>query len=455
MRKISLLCSSLLVVALFAAGCSSSSDSALDTDDGSTSVPSTDSRSDDTSDGPVADGPANPESIRQTAGSLTGADIGGEGLTCLVEHADGDSQLTAAYNGIGTPGYQLTPEAFTALAVSVHGCISHDVLNASLLTLSGAADAAAITQFTDCLDTQLDAEQTGDLAYTGLAALSVGFPVPEGAQDSTIVASRACVGAESLANQLAGDAENATAYTTTVDRECLSSSFDATFLDSFWEDVITNTGPTEGLEDLLSSCSSPYDSGLPKEVPADFVPWSGTGALSGIDPESRNGLYDTAPPALLVDGVDYQAILTTADGEILIDLFEDTAPATVNAFVALARDGYYDATVFHRVLDGFMAQAGDPTGTGVGGPGYSFEDEESGLTPIDRAGLLAMANSGPDTNGSQFFITFAAATHLDGLHTVFGEVIDGDAVLQAVERRDPQAPTSRGEVLQSITIIEK
>ena len=138
----------------------------------------------------------------------------------------------------------------------------------------------------------------------------------------------------------------------------------------------------------------------------------------------------------------------------MIDLFEETAPVTVNSFVALARDGYYDGTVFHRVLEGFMAQAGDPTGTGTGGPGYSFADEDTALTAIDRRGLLAMANSGPDTNGSQFFITFEPADFLTGLHAVFGEVIDGDDVLAEVDLRDPDAPTTRGEQLLSITIVE-
>ena len=101
-----------------------------------------------------------------------------------------------------------------------------------------------------------------------------------------------------------------------------------------------------------------------------------------------------------------------------------------------------------------MAQGGDPSNTGSGGPGYTFDDEESGLTPVDRRGLLAMANSGPNTNGSQFFITFDAATHLDGLHTVFGEVIEGDEVLAAIDLRDPAAPTSRGEQLISVEITE-
>ena len=101
-----------------------------------------------------------------------------------------------------------------------------------------------------------------------------------------------------------------------------------------------------------------------------------------------------------------------------------------------------------------MAQGGDPTNTGSGGPGFSFDDEESALTPIDRRGLLAMANSGANTNGSQFFITFDQATHLTGLHAVFGEVLEGDDVLAQIELRDPNNPSSRGEELLSVEIVE-
>ncbi len=452
MPKMSLLRALTVVLALFAVSCGSddaanddvsTDDSALDDGGAETSddlLPSTDA--------------VDPESARQLAASLTGSDVSGDQVTCLLDRSDGDSQLTAVFNGAGTQGFQFTPEAFTALAVSVHGCLETSTLNASLLGLAGAADEEAENEFADCIGEKLAAEQTGDLAYTGLAALSVGFPVPEGAQEATIDASRGCIGPVNLANQLSANGEQATAFASVIDRECMAEGIDDEFLDEFWNGIVTNTGPPEDLEALLEGCTSDYDSGLAKEVPADFVPWSGEGTLASVDPATRNGLYDSPPPDLLEEGVDYQAVLTTEDGEIIIDLFEDQAPVAVNSFISLARDGYYDSTHFHRVLDGFMAQAGDPTGTGSGGPGYSFDDEDSGLTEIDRRGLLAMANSGPDTNGSQFFITFDAATHLDGLHVVFGEVISGDEILALIELRDPAAPLSRGELLESIVITE-
>ncbi|KXK12145.1 MAG: peptidyl-prolyl isomerase [Chloroflexi bacterium OLB14] len=166
----------------------------------------------------------------------------------------------------------------------------------------------------------------------------------------------------------------------------------------------------------------------------------------------------TAPPAISIDITKkYTATIEMEKGgNIVIELFADKAPITVNNFVFLAREGFYDGTTFHRVLEGFMAQGGDPTGTGAGGPGYAFEDEFSPDLSFDRAGLLAMANSGPNTNGSQFFITFAPTPHLTGLHTIFGQVIEGMDVVNGLTRRDPdQNPDFTGDVIKTITITEE
>lgn len=143
---------------------------------------------------------------------------------------------------------------------------------------------------------------------------------------------------------------------------------------------------------------------------------------------------------LLEPDVDYHAAVHTSQGVIVIDLFEQDAPVTVNNFVFLARHKFYDGVSFHRVIDDFMAQTGDPTGTGRGGPGYRFDDEvASGLTH-DRAGVVSMANSGPNTNGSQFFMTLTATPWLDGKHTVFGHVTDGEDVLERLTRINPTQP---------------
>ncbi|MEJ2211478.1 MAG: peptidylprolyl isomerase [Anaerolineae bacterium] len=152
----------------------------------------------------------------------------------------------------------------------------------------------------------------------------------------------------------------------------------------------------------------------------------------------------------------YQATIVTEKGDIVIELYDDQVPATVNNFVFLARQGFYDNTTFHRVIPGFMAQAGDPTGTGRGGPGYRFADEFDPSLRHDGPGVLSMANAGANTNGSQFFITYVATPWLDDRHTVFGRVIEGMDVLEALTPRDPQQnPSFEGDKILTITIEEK
>lgn len=178
--------------------------------------------------------------------------------------------------------------------------------------------------------------------------------------------------------------------------------------------------------------------------------------LAALTPAERNNYY-TAPPEMTIDtSKTYEAIITTDKGEMRFELFDDQAPVTVNNFIFLANQGFYDGTTFHRVLADFMAQGGDPTGTGGGGPGYQFEDEFDDSLSFDRRGLLAMANSGPGTNGSQFFITFNGenSAHLTGLHTIFGELIEGDDVLSAITLRDPGSDTP-ADVIERIDIVEQ
>ena len=152
----------------------------------------------------------------------------------------------------------------------------------------------------------------------------------------------------------------------------------------------------------------------------------------------------------------YTATLTTNHGDIKVELFAKQAPVTVNNFVFLARDGYYDGTTFHRVIPDFMVQAGDPTGTGTGGPGYKFRDEPDALgLKHDKEGTLSMANAGPNTNGSQFFITYRPTPHLDGKHAVFGRVVEGMDVLRKIRPRDPQSDRQPGDTLQKVTITEE
>ena len=154
-------------------------------------------------------------------------------------------------------------------------------------------------------------------------------------------------------------------------------------------------------------------------------------------------------------GKRYRAVLETSKGRIVLDLFADDAPVTVNSFAYLLRHHYYDGIKFHRVIDGFMAQGGDPTGTGTGGPGYKFEDEFAGNPHRhDGKGVLSMANAGPGTNGSQFFITFTATPHLDGRHTVFGRVVEGMDVLDRLTRIQPGMPGTP-DIIERAYLVEK
>lgn len=168
--------------------------------------------------------------------------------------------------------------------------------------------------------------------------------------------------------------------------------------------------------------------------------------------------YSSEPPLLIDVHKKYTATVTMAKGgSFEIELFADQAPETVNSFVFLARQGYFDGVTFHRVLENFMAQTGDPSGTGAGNPGYQFKYEDSGHT-FDKAGVVAMANSGAGspTNGSQFFITFVPTEYLNGGYTIFGQVISGMDVVNGITLRDPEEnPTYEGDMIQSITISEQ
>ena len=144
-----------------------------------------------------------------------------------------------------------------------------------------------------------------------------------------------------------------------------------------------------------------------------------------------------SPPPMAIDPKNkYRARLQTARGAITVELHSQHAPKTVNNFVFLAREGFYDGVTFHRVIADFMIQGGDPTCTGRGGPGYRFEDETKGNPSRHETGVISMANAGPNTNGSQFFITHAPQPHLDGRHTVFGKVVDGQDIVNAIRQGD-------------------
>jgi cyclophilin family peptidyl-prolyl cis-trans isomerase len=181
--------------------------------------------------------------------------------------------------------------------------------------------------------------------------------------------------------------------------------------------------------------------------------FSGERPLAAIPPAERNNIYTEYPPFVIDTSQRYDAVITTNKGEMRFRLFTGQTPLTVNNFAYLASQGFYDGTIFHRVIEGFMAQAGDPTGTGTGGPGYQFQDEISERT-FEQRGFLAMANAGPNTNGSQFFITFVPTPHLNGQHTIFGVLTEGDDVLGSLQFRDPSDPNAPADVIERIDIIK-
>ncbi len=191
------------------------------------------------------------------------------------------------------------------------------------------------------------------------------------------------------------------------------------------------------------------------QAPPDFDIWANFIESQIAVAAMEDSQYDAPPEQTIDPEKEYTATIELDSGEeVVIELFPKSAPITVNNFVFLAQEGWYDNVMFHRVIPGFMAQSGDPSGTGAGGPGYSIPDEFDPALEFTGAGILAMANAGPDTGGSQFFITYEATPHLNGLHTIFGQVVEGMDAVENILPRDPadaEAPATR---IVSITIEE-
>ncbi len=208
-----------------------------------------------------------------------------------------------------------------------------------------------------------------------------------------------------------------------------------------------------GLLAIVVVAAAAYFLLRPDSAAAPAVSESGERPLAAIAPAARNDYYSAYPPMVIDTAKSYEAIITVqGKGDMRLTLFDDEAPLTVNNFVFLANEGFYDGLTFHRVLADFMAQGGDPTGIGSGGPGYEFADEVDTGRTFEKRGLLAMANAGANTNGSQFFITFVPTPHLNGLHTIFGELVEGDDVLSSLTI-NPTAETA--DVIEQIVIVEQ
>jgi cyclophilin family peptidyl-prolyl cis-trans isomerase len=191
----------------------------------------------------------------------------------------------------------------------------------------------------------------------------------------------------------------------------------------------------------------------PTNVPANLETVSALVEMTKL--EERQ--FTECPPQVIDPARQYKATLHTTKGEIVIELLSEEAPMAVNSFVFLSQNDWFDGVMFHRVLPGFVAQSGDPTGTGFGGPGYAFDNEVSPDMKFDRPGLVGMANAGPGSNGSQFFITYAPAPDLDGGYTIFGQVISGMEVAESLTPRNPAqgADLPEGDLIQDVTIEER
>ena len=204
---------------------------------------------------------------------------------------------------------------------------------------------------------------------------------------------------------------------------------------------------------LFAACAGeePTPTSAPKEPAPTTTPTPAPASPRMLQPGDS-----PAPPVGALDtSQSYTATFKTEKGDFVVELFDDEAPLTVENFVNLSRVGFYDGSTFHRVIAGFMAQGGDPTGTGGGGPGYRIKDEFSPNRLHDGPGVLSMANAGPNTGSSQFFITFEATPWLDGVHSVFGKVIEGMDIVSSLTVRNPSTATEPGDEIFTIEITEK
>jgi cyclophilin family peptidyl-prolyl cis-trans isomerase len=221
-------------------------------------------------------------------------------------------------------------------------------------------------------------------------------------------------------------------------------------------------------DEIVAFAENTWNFGRDLQLPGTpFFVLNGAPYNGPLDPGSMNTIiqltelkeiqFSECPPMEIDPLKRYVANIQTEKGDIVVELFPDVAPIAVNSFIFLAENGWFDGVTFHRVLPGFVAQAGDPTGTGIGGPGYAFKNETSPDLLFDQEGLLAMANSGPDTNGSQFFITYASSESLNGQYTIFGKVIEGMDIALSLTPRDPSQGSDLppGDEIITITVEEQ
>ena len=391
----------------------------------------------------------------QIAQSLLGEPLTETDQSCLFTAATDNDEFAEAISAVLDQNASLTPTYFKSLITSVRDCVGQQRMSDAIAL--GLSLNEQNPELSECLNDAFVNDPSED-AFLGMAAITAGIAVPPDVAPQTIDTLNSCVSIDVIANQLALQYEQLQSFQKAVNQECLVDELNAyPGIENFWEAafVTRNVQQLEGISQLVELCEEPLFADFLQEIPDSFVPWSGQRTLAAVSPLLRNNLYMSPPPNALDDDTQYEAMIVTSDGSMTFELYANEAPLAVNNFISLSRDGFYDGLTFHRVLEGFMAQGGDPTGVGTGSPGYRFEDEVDPNLIFDSRGILAMANSGPDTNGSQFFITLVPTPHLDGNYTIFGKLIEGDTVLSAINLRDPANPDNRGQKILEIQIQEK
>lgn len=277
-------------------------------------------------------------------------------------------------------------------------------------------------------------------AIVVLIFIAIGFMLANRTSD-TYAGSKSSRPPQILENSATGSIHDGEAETDSLNEEEtlgeMESSDDTMAMNESDDDATdTMMNENESVEEMDNATEAEQDT----ESPANTSP----------------KMYDAPPPMTIDPAKEYYATITTPRGDIVIKLRPDIAPQSVNSFVFLANEGFYDGLTWHRVIKDFMAQGGDPTGTGMGGPGYSVPAEFTDQLLFDRPGILAMARSNdPDSAGSQFFITTAPSPWLNNQYTPFGEVIQGQEIVNGIPLREPATATEPGETMLKITISEQ
>ena len=400
----------------------------------------------------------------------------------VVSHDSGTSFSSAAVTLLGDPAQTTEALALDADAVLAAGLTSDYNATLGLLTLQGDA---SIDQYQTVLRT-LTYENTAE-AFVAQSR-EIGFQLTDsaievGGTTSAQAVATITLNAQNDAPTLAAIADQSVGFGRTlqfqadaVDPDGDELTFDVS-VDGLAATAAQPTISNDGEFSLLATEAGTFEVTVTATDAAqvataqtfnvtvdEFVPFEGVGALSDIPSAQKLDIYSEAPPQNIDTANTFDAILDTDAGTIELRLLDDVSPTFVNNFVNLSRDGFYDGLVFHRVLDGFVGQGGDPLGTGTGGPGYEIPDEVGNTTRFDSRGQLSFANSGNNTTGSQFFITFDQTNLSNTQFSVFGNVTVGDEVLDQIVRTFTPNPVPFGDdipiegavptVINSITIVE-